>query len=298
VIAARQDAVAAANEGLFAGHLLAGQISEELGQFAEAEASYRAAMQAAPADDEVSIRSRIALARVLLKQQSEAAPALRPAQPPRSTSQMPTERDREQTALRVLNALLTLTLQPVLPTDKTPTSSEADKLADEILALGDKAPFDARAQALAVKGLHTRALQVYVTGLRDKRVLAPEYANSLLELVNGHPTLKRPESLTPPNPLRAEQFYANGVRAFFAGKFQLAEEQFLAAIENDNGDARSHYYLGLARLAQGKREGQEDLDAGSRLEAQGHPDRAAVSAAFERVQGSLRKVLNQARTRP
>jgi len=194
--------------------------------------------------------------------------------------------------------LLTLTLQPVLPTDKTPTSSEADKLADEILALGDKAPFDARAQALAVKGLHTRALQVYVTGLRDKRVLAPEYANSLLELVNGHPTLKRPESLTPPNPLRAEQFYANGVRAFFAGKFQLAEEQFLAAIENDNGDARSHYYLGLARLAQGKREGQEDLDAGSRLEAQGHPDRAAVSAAFERVQGSLRKVLNQARTRP
>jgi hypothetical protein len=86
---------------------------------------------------------------------------------------------------------------------------------------------------------------------------------------------------------------------FFASRrYREAEKEFLAAVQNDNGDARYYYFLGLSRLAQGKREAYEDFDEASRLERLGRPDRAQVSAALERVQGPMRRVLNSVRTRP
>ncbi|MFO0927033.1 MAG: hypothetical protein U0736_08320 [Gemmataceae bacterium] len=196
----------------------------------------------------------------------------------------------------MLAVLMALTLQAGVPADKP--ASTPEQLADEVLALGDKAPFDARAQALAIKGLYTRALEVYTAGLRDKGLLAPEYANTLLELIAGHPVLRRPESKETPNPLRSEKHYAAGLNQYFAGQYGRAEKEFLSAVENDRNDARYHYFLGLARLAQGKREAYEDFDQGARLERQGRPDSAAVAAALERVQGQMRWVLNAARTRP
>ena len=62
-------------------------------------------------------------------------------------------------------------------------------------------------------------------------------------------------------------------------------------------DARYHYFLGLSRLAQDKREAYEDFDQAARLERLGRPGRPAVSAALERVQGPMRRVLNEIRNR-
>ena len=72
---------------------------------------------------------------------------------------------------------------------------------------------------------------------------------------------------------------------------------FLDAIKNDALDARYHYFLGLARLAQNKQEAYEDFEQGAKLEAQDRPSRVAVSVALERVQGPARQALNETRKR-
>src|SRR5262249_56272186 len=106
--------------------------------------------------------------------------------------------------------VLALLLQVDLPRE-APSTREAERLADELLAKGDEVPFDVRAQALAIKGLDTRALTEYTTGLRRQGLLAPEYANGLLALIEGHPNLRRPDALTTPDPMVGERHYAAGV---------------------------------------------------------------------------------------
>jgi hypothetical protein len=290
VASVREDAQAAAAEGVAEGHYLLGQVAEDLGQLSDAVTSYRAAVKAHEALDEQGSLYRVALARALLKSQSSAAP------PPVERTSKATGTPRRVSALEMLKLLVTLTLQAEgLPGGKG--VQEAEKLADEILAAGDKVPFDVRAQALAVKGLYSRALATYTAGLREKGLLAPRYANTLLELINSHPGLRRSESMAA-NPAAGERHYAAGLNYFTARRYSSAEKEFLSAIENDNSDARYYYFLGLSRLAQGKREAYEDFDQAAHLEQLGRPSRAAVSAALERVQGPMRRMLNSIRTRP
>jgi tetratricopeptide (TPR) repeat protein len=200
--------------------------------------------------------------------------------------------------LRALALWTSVTLQaPALPGAPAAAQQEAEKLADEVLAAPKGAvPFDVRAQALAVKGLPTRALIAYAEGLRP--YLPPAYANGLLALVENHPALKRPESLSVPDPLEAERHYTAGLNFYTARDYPDAEKEFLAAVENDGQDARYFYFLGLARLAQGRRDAYEDFDQGAKLEQRNRPSRAAVSTALERVQGPPRRALNEARSRP
>jgi tetratricopeptide (TPR) repeat protein len=243
-------------------------------------------------------RYRVALARVLLRSRAGETVPPRPAPPPERVGKAATEKPRQLAARETLSLLMAITLQaPDLPLTG-PKVREAEKLADEILAAGKKVPFDVRAQALAVKGLYTRALFTYTDGLLAEGYLAPRYANGLRDLVAGHPQLKRPESLAVPDPSASERHYAAGLNFFASRRWRDAEKEFLSAVENDNSDARYYYYLGLSRLAQGKRDAYEDFDQAARLERLGRPDRATVSSALERVQGPMRRVLNNVRTRP
>jgi hypothetical protein len=286
VQAAAKDAKEAAAEGLAEGHFAAGRVAEELGQFKAAIDSYRAAVKAAGDDVALGSRYRIALARALLREASPGKPAevRRPGKFPALPA----------------NLLLAVTLLQAESdeTEGSPAQKEAEKLADEVLAKGDKAPFDARAQAWAVKGLFTRALGVYAKGLRDEGLLAPVYANRLNDLVAKFLDEKGPDSRNVPDPLNGERHYAAGLNFYFAKKYANAEKELRAAIEDDNNDARYYYFLGLARLAQGKRGAAEDFDQGARLERLGRPGRAAVSRALERVQGPARFRLNEVRTQP
>ena len=222
---------------------------------------------------------------------------VKPAAPPAEGAGKVGKKDARP-SLGALAALLTIGLQPAdLPGEVDADTKAALKLADEILAAkeGD-VPFEARATALAVKGRWTEALTTYVEGLRPS--LSPEHAAGLTRLIQGNPSLRQPSLLTAADPLGAETHYAAGLRWYFDRDYPKAEKEFFAAVEDDGQDARYYYFLGLARLMQGDRDAAEDFEQGARLERQGRPARAAVSAALERVQGAARTQLNDVRDRP
>jgi hypothetical protein len=298
VRAARRDAEQAAAQGEAEGSFVAGRIAEELGQWDLAAQNYRKAVAAHPALDAEGGRYRVALARVLLQGTQVEAPAV-PPPAPRPTRERVGRAAQAPRPLGVAVVLVTLGLQPPqLPPTVPSAAREAERLADEVLAAPEgSVPFDVRAQALAIKGLYTRALTTYVEGLRP--LLPPRYADGLMRIVRSHPGLmSRPDSRLVPDPLAAEKHYAAGLNFYFARNYPSAEKEFLAAVENDSQDARFFYYLGLSRLLQNKRGAAEDFDQGARLEARGRPAPAAVSAALERVQGPARRRVNEARTRP
>jgi tetratricopeptide (TPR) repeat protein len=299
VVAAQKDAAAAVNAGLAEGHYAAGRIAEELGQFAAAIESYRKAVAAHPALDADGSRYRVSLARVLL-QPHEA----RPGQPAAPTGEKVGWRDpapypaRTWQEMRVFTLMVVLGLQaPPLPGEE-PNLEEAEKLADEILkAPANTVPFNVRAQALAIKGRWTLALQTYVAGIRP--FMPREYGNGLEHLVLNHPRLKRPDSLRTPNPFEAERHFAAGLNFYFDRDYSKAEKEFLLTVENDSHDARYFYFLGLSRLGQNKRpDAYADFEEGATLERQNRPSSAAVSESLERIQGPLRRIVNEVRTRP
>jgi len=290
--AARKDAEDAAKDGTPEALYLSGRIAEELGQLDAAIDDYRQALGGHSALDADGARYRAALARVLVQPRP-----VKPAAPPVEGGGKVGKKDARP-SLDVLAALLTVGLQPAdLPGEVDADTKAALKLADEILAAkeGD-VPFEARAQALAVKGRWTEALTTYVEGLRPS--LSPEHAAELARLVQGNPNLRQPSVLTAADPLGAEKHYAAGLRWYYDHEYAKAEKEFFEAVEHDGQDARYYYFLGLARLMLGDRDAAEDFEQGARLERQNRPARAAVSAALERVQGAARSQLNDIRDRP
>ena len=124
--------------------------------------------------------------------------------------------------------------------------TEALKLAAEVLSIKDAdVPFEARAQALAVEGLWTEALNAYVDGLRPQ--LGQQRAAVLTVIVGGHPALRRPTPMTVADPLAAAKHYAAGLQWYNDREYEKAQQEFLTAVEHDGQDARYYYYLGLSR---------------------------------------------------
>jgi hypothetical protein len=108
-----------------------------------------------------------------------------------------------------------------------------------------------------------------------------------------------PEPTTPSDPLGAERHYVRGLSNFWAGRYWAAESDFFDAVRDagsSSQDARYYYFLGLAQLAQGKNdEAREMLRLAGILEKDRRPSSAVVSRALERVQGNLRRVLEDYR---
>jgi tetratricopeptide (TPR) repeat protein len=232
-----------------------------------------------------SSRYRAALGHALLQSQTKAAPK------DNKSSRLP-PMDGKADPARVLAVLVSLMLQP----PGGSPSAEANALADELInAPPGTVPFDVLSQAYVIRGEYTKALKTYAEGLKASKELKPEYANGLLLLIDTHPILRRTESRNVANPLNAEKHFGAGLRWYWERNYANAETEFLAAVTDDGLDARYHYFLGLARLAQNKQEALEDFAQGAKLEAQERPSRAAVSAALERIQGPMRDKLNEAR---
>jgi hypothetical protein len=295
--AARKDAADAARTGLAEGFFAAGRVAEEMGRLGEAAENYRKALAAHRAVDADGSRYRMALARVLLTPGEVPVPAAPPPAGADKATRLELPAGRKAEVLQ-LAVLLSLAVHAPAVPPQGPGQDEAERLADEVLkAPAGAVPFNVRAQAYAVKGLWTRALITYAEGLRS--VLPPVYAEGLLDLVNNHPRLARPDGRGAPDLVAAEKDYADGVNFFFDGDYASAERALQDAVANNGLDARYHYFLGLARLALGKtRQAQEDFDQGAALERLGRPGSAAVSAALERVQGPARQTVNEARARP
>ena len=320
---ARQDATNAITAGAVAeGNFAAGRVAEELGSWVEARDAYQRALAAHPAADRDGSRYRIALARVLVRIRQETPPgtgntSAPPAEaaPGRAEGKL-SDKERalketigkvlaqvarkDEKALEMLAALIL-----VVGPDRIECppggpcgcagSEEATKLADEVLASRD-ADFVSRSQAWAIKGMWTKALQTYVEGLQTAPGIRSDYSQDLLRLVYCHPAFRRPESLCIPNPLEAERHYTSALHFMEACKYRDAECELIEAIRNDCQDARYFYFLGLSRLAQDRcGEAYVDFEEASKLEQEGRPGRAAVSASLERVQGPPRQVLDRFR---
>lgn len=127
------------------------------------------------------------------------------------------------------------------------------------------------------------------------RALQAELASVREQLKQRRTTLEAPAVL---DPAQGERLYDVGLFFYHRGQFEAAEKALLAAIEQDGQDARYHYFLGLTREQQGKREAQDDFQLAVQLEQRGLPGRAAVSSALERVQGPPRRSLNAIRNKP
>ncbi len=139
-------------------------------------------------------------------------------------------------------------------------TTQALQLAGEILSAKGDVPFEARAEALAVQGLWTEALNTYVDGIRPH--INQERAAVLTAIVQGHPALKRPTLLTVADPLEAAKHYAAGLQWWNDHEYDKAEKEFFTAVEHDGQDARFYYFLGLSRLLQGDRDAFEDFAQG------------------------------------
>jgi len=312
VAAAQKDAGEAIKRGAAMGHYAAARIAEELGDLDDAIAEYQAAENALPAE-EVAMKGKCRIARARLLTLPRP---WRPAAPPRpqpmpdanrvgrvnalseeSVASLVAEEDEEAQLRMGMLALMVTMLQPVPGQLASPDQIEAQRIADEILAAKPGTyPGEVVAQALAIKGFWTQALRAYVETIKPQ--MRRDQADGLQALIDGHPSLKRPDSLRIPNAMEAESQYATGVRRYFGRDYSEAEKSLLEAIRLNGGDARYYYFLGLARLMQGNREAYEDFNRGALLEKDNRPGRALVSQALERVQGPIRQIVNDAREKP
>jgi tetratricopeptide (TPR) repeat protein len=324
VAAAQKDAEEAAAKGSAMGHYAAAKIAEELGDYDDAIARYQAAEMGLPAEETgMKARCRVARARLLTlpRQWRPAAAPVRPAAPVppmpppepeankvgrapaegwEDVASVGEEQEEDAATRAAMLALVAVMLQPVPGQLLSPDQVEAQRIADEILeaekARPGSQPPEVVAQALAIKGLWTQALRKYVEAIR--LTMRRDQAEELARLIEGHPSLRRPDSLRVPNPIESEAQYASGVREYFCRHYPEAEQHLLEAIRLNGWDARYYYFLGLSRLMQGNREAYEDFNRGALLEKENMPGRAQVSQALERVQGPIRHIVNEARQKP
>tara|TARA_R110002072_G_scaffold146075_3_gene292874 strand:- start:31167 stop:33974 length:2808 start_codon:yes stop_codon:yes gene_type:complete len=93
----------------------------------------------------------------------------------------------------------------------------------------------------------------------------------------------------------SSDLYAESVIAYFAKDYNAADSGLTELIENGTGDPRTYYFRGLSRYASGNLDAADiDFEAGSRLEYSGLV-RVNVPRSLERIQGPVRRVLEDFR---
>ncbi len=145
-----------------------------------------------------------------------------------------------------------------------------------------------KADLLTQRGKYTEALQEFTLGLKQLGKIPVEYEGTLDRILKNHPGLQQPEGSGSENPDVAQRFFNLGYDAFFSGNYSFAEKSFLMSIRNGQ-DARYFYFLGLSRLAQGKKQiAQADFLQAAKLEKQVKPIPKLINASLERIQGVFR----------
>ncbi len=91
------------------------------------------------------------------------------------------------------------------------------------------------------------------------------------------------------------KLYEQGVNAYFGGRSCQADALLSEAIQWNSQNPLAYYFRALALLRQGRiAEARGDMLVGANLEAQ-FPQRQAIGAALERIQGSDRLMLEEFR---
>jgi TolA-binding protein len=142
----------------------------------------------------------------------------------------------------------------------------------------------------------TAFVQEVARRLQAAQLVAPNPAATELLAGLDRALARRPGSAAEPNPAQAEQHYTKGYRAYRGGDYAEAEQRFAAAELANDRDARYPYFLGLARLAQGKSAAAvADFRRGAALEQQNLPNAAEVDRALEAVPRDARLAIGRYR---
>ena len=144
--------------------------------------------------------------------------------------------------------------------------------------------------------------QLVQVAVRTTRLAADrlqDYLAGLRAVASTRPEVPIPEPAVKPDPVAAERFYAAGLGNFWSQQYQAAESDFYQAARAAGSgglDARYLYFLGLARLGQGRGEdARSTFQQAARLEREHHPGSAVVDRALERVQGQARRLVDSYR---
>jgi TolA-binding protein len=315
--AIKADAEAAAKNAKFAAEsaYILGLLEEELTHWQNAETQFRQAIKLnedsnAPPNE--AGKYRVALARVLLRDQTEAADV--PVPNPNENEKGEKKKDEKGGASAnpvertlVVHPWSFLVLTQIVSQQATEDPDdpaamarykEAEEQARKLIASDDKdlkgAGYLALGKALSKMGQRTQGLKAYAEGMR---LLYPGMSTKdLKELIDQHPAFKQPESEAP-NPLIADRHFGEGLHLYWEKKFSDAEAQFRQAVRYFDKDARYWYFMGLAQHQQKKKaDAIYSFDKGAKLEtlaAQSNPDAVRdVNVSLERIQGELRQLLN------
>jgi tetratricopeptide (TPR) repeat protein len=133
------------------------------------------------------------------------------------------------------------------------------------------------------------------TALQLQRYLAANLRTAAV----ARPDFKILEPDAKPDPLAAEQFYAAGLNRYWGQEYRGAESDFFQAAQAAGSaglDARYLYFLGLARLGQGRpQDANETFRQAAQLERDRRPNSTVVDRALERVQGQARRLVDRFR---
>jgi hypothetical protein len=98
-----------------------------------------------------------------------------------------------------------------------------------------------------------------------------------------------------PLPAAVDDYYSQGVNAFFAGRLYDSDVMLSEAITADGTDPLPYYFRALAKLRTGcEAEARGDMWTGAQLEAT-HGSRSSIGAALQRIQGWDRLLLEKYR---
>jgi hypothetical protein len=183
---------------------------------------------------------------------------------------------------------------------KLAAAEEQRKAAEgQVKGLDDRLATAAAERAAAEKTLSAVAEKLAAANITIDRKDVVQGVERVVRAAREKPAAaelsgRQPAPPEEPDALEGAAKYADGLRAFFAGRYADAESAFTAAVRADREDARYYYFLGLSRLALAKR-AEADFEAGARLERENRPRGGAINAALERIQGPARQALNQFR---
>lgn len=272
VARAEQDGQAAVAAGAAAeGHYALGCLAAELGQWTKAQPEFRAARDAHPALDRAGSRYCVALARCMVHGHTAAKASMSSSDSGNSavSTDAASQADRP-----------------------SPDLADAIELANQAIRAGAPEGHLAKAEALLAEDHWHDALHEYLQGLQ--RLFPGREVDGLRELVDNQPALRMPEALKPPQPLLAEKHYILGQRHYWQGRYPAAETELTRAVHYNADDARYLYFLGLARLQQGRQaDAVEAFRQAGERERTGKPSMMEIGAALERVQGAVRTLLDR-----